>query len=115
MSEHDDEHAPWFAPFPKKGVWTALGLTRSAFFAILTGSVLVYVFWGGPLWNHLGEDDFVRIVISYSLIPVAVAGALAANRTMTLANFVAGSAVLCTMKLVVTAVLALLFDLEWMR
>lgn len=115
MKEEDHSRSPMFAPFPKTGIWTTLGLSRNAFFGILTLSVVVYLFWGGTLWNHLGEDDFDRIIVSYSLIPILVGAALWQGRTWSLANFVVASGVLCTVKLVVTAVLALLFDLEWIR
>lgn len=102
---------PTFAPFPTKGIWTAIGLSRTAFFVIFLGASALYVFWGGPLWSHLGEEDFQRIVVSYAVIPIAVAIALIRTATFGLGTFLAATGVIAALKLLLTAVLALLFDL----
>ncbi len=114
-SESQDQNRPTFAPLPTKGVWTAIGLSRAAFFTIFLGASAVYVFWGGPLWSHLGEDDFVRLAISYAIIPIAVAFALVRAGNFGIATFVVATGVIAALKLVLTAVLALIFDLEIMR
>lgn len=114
MNENDDQthrREPTFAPFPTKGIWTAVGMSRTAFFVILTGSIGLYLLWGGPLWSHLGQDDFERIVVSYAAIPIAVAVALAREKTLGIANFLGASFMIGVLKLVVTALLALVFDL----
>ena len=100
-----------FAPFPTTGIWTAIGLGRLAFFVILVGSTLLYLFWDGPLWTHLGEDDFVRIVVSYTVIPIAVAIELLRTRRFKISTFLVASGVIASLKLLATAMLALLFDL----
>jgi len=100
-----------FAPFPRTGIWTAIGLSRGAFFLILLGAIGVYVFWGGPIWSHLGRDDFTRIAVSYGVIPVAVAIALARSHNLGLATFAAATTVIAVLKLVLTASLALVIGL----
>jgi len=103
-----------FEPFPTRGVWTAIGLSRTAFFVILLGASAIYVLWDGPLWSRLGRDDFGRIVVSYSIIPIAVLVGLARNGTLRLATFVTATGVIAALKLVLTAALALIFDLGTM-
>ena len=44
----------------------------------------MYLLTGGPLWRHLRENDFVRIVASYAVIPLAVAIALHRNGALRL-------------------------------
>jgi hypothetical protein len=101
----------FFGPLPSHGVWTALGLTRGQFFAILALACLIYVFFPGPLWLHLGRDDFARIVASYAVIPIAIALALYRNGSVDLASFVGGTATVAVLKLLITAGLALILDL----
>ncbi len=110
MHEEEARHrTPLFAPLPVDGPWTALHLTRGQFLAILLGATLVYVFTGGPLWAHLRENDFLRIVVSYAVIPLAVALALHRNGHLRLAAWLAASGVIAGLKLLLTAGLALLF------
>ncbi len=106
---------PTFGPFPSKGIWTAVGLSRAAFLTIFLGASALYMFWGGPLWSHLGEDDFARIIVSYSIIPIAVAIALLWDGSFAIANFIGATAVIAALKFVLTALLALIFDLEALR
>lgn len=108
MHEHEPpRRTPLFAPLPVNGPWTALHLTRAQFFAILLGATLVYLFLGGPLWSHLRESDFVRIVTSYAVIPLAVAAALHRNGELRLGSWLVASGVLAALKLLLTAGLAL--------
>ncbi|HEY8514077.1 MAG TPA: hypothetical protein VIS07_01020 [Candidatus Binatia bacterium] len=103
--------APLFAPLPVRGPWTPLHLTRAQFVAILTLACLVYAFLGGPLWRHLGEGDFARIVVSYAVIPLGVAAALARNRELRFGLWLGASAVLAALKLILTATLALVLGI----
>jgi len=100
-----------FAPLPEHGPWTPLHLTRGQFLAIVTGACLVYAFTGGPLWTHLGESDFVRIAVSYAVIPLAVAAALWWNGALRFSLWLAASAVIAALKLVITALLALVLGI----
>ena len=92
-----------FAPLPRDGFWTSLGLTRAQFFGILLASCAVFLLWGGPLWLRLGGDDFARLASSYALIPVAVAAALSWNGKLRFSLFFAATVVIAILKLVVTA------------
>lgn len=98
--------SPLFGPLPASGPWTALHLTREQFVAILLIACAAYAFIGGPLWRHLGESDFHRIVLSYALIPLLVAGALSWNHALRLPRWFVASGVLAALKLVLTALLA---------
>jgi hypothetical protein len=97
----------WFAPLPVHGPWTALQLTRTQFLVILAGACAVYAFTGGPLWRHLGENDFVRIAVSYAVIPPAVAAALHRNGALRLSTWLVASGVIAALKLLLTALAAL--------
>jgi hypothetical protein len=97
---------PLFGSLPARGLWTALDLTRGQFVGIVLLACVVYAFAGGPLWRHLGENDFLRIVLSYALIPLLVAAALAWNHALRLSRWLVASGVLATLKLVLTALLA---------
>lgn len=105
------ERRRFFAPLPARGPWTPLRLTRGQFLAILAAACLVYAFLGGPLWRHLGEGDFARIVVSYAVIPLGVAAALARNRELRLGLWLGASAVLAALKLILTATLALVLGI----
>lgn len=103
--------APLFTPLPVRGPWTPLHLTRGQFLAILTVACLVYAFLGGPLWHHLGEGDFARIVVSYAVIPLGIAAALARNGALRFGLWLGASAVLAALKLILTATLALVLGI----
>jgi len=92
-------------PFPVHGPWTAVGLTRGWFLAILGLSVLGFVVIGGPVWRHPREGHFLRIVASYTMILPLVGLALRNERPFPLGRFVAASALIGLVKLVVTALL----------
>ncbi len=111
MHDRPTTRTPLFSPLPISGPWTALHLTRAQFLVILIGACLVYVFLGGPLWHHLRENDFVRIVTSYAMIPLAVAIALRHNGALRLSPWLVASGVLAALKLLVTAMLAVAFGI----
>lgn len=96
-----------FAPLPVDGVWSSVGLGRGQFATILVASSLLFLLWGGPLWNDPRGAHFGRLVASYALIPVLCAAALARNRRLTAATFLGASGVLAFLKLIVTASLDL--------
>lgn len=101
-----------FAPLPVSGPWTALGLGRGQFLAILVGACLIYLFLGGPLWAHLRENDFVRISVSYLAIPLAVALAQRHNGTLKLTTWFAASGVIASLKLLATAGIAVVLGIS---
>jgi hypothetical protein len=92
-----------FGPLPTRGIWTALGLTRGQFLFILGGSVALFLFVSGPLWQHLHESHFARIVLSYAVIPFAVAAALYRNGGARAVPILIATIVIALLKLVVTA------------
>ena len=96
---------PLFGPLPTLGVWTAVGLTRGQFFAILGFSVACFALVGGPVWEHARGAHFVRITVSYGVILPAVALALSRERPFPTGRVFAASALIALAKLVVTALL----------
>ena len=94
---------PFLGGLPELGIWTALALTRGQFLTILTLSVVLFVFVDGPVWQHLRASHFLRISVSYGVIPFAVAGALFHNRQARPLLVLGASAVLALIKLVLTA------------
>jgi hypothetical protein len=92
-------------PLPTTGPWTAVGLTRGWFFAILALSVLGFVAIGGPVWLHPREGHFVRITASYLMILPLVGLALRRERPFPLGRMLAASAMIALAKLIVTALL----------
>lgn len=100
-----------FGPIPMTGPWTALGLGRGQFFAILVGACLLYLLVGGPLWSHLRENDFFRISTSYLVIPLAVAWAQQRRGTLRVATWLAASSVIASLKLLVTAGIAVVLGI----
>jgi hypothetical protein len=92
-----------FGPLPTHGIWTAVGLRRGQFLAVLTLSIVLFVLVDGPVWRHLRDGHLVRIAVSYGAIPPAVMAALARNGTLTPRLLVAASAVIALLKLVLTA------------
>jgi len=101
----------FFAPFPERGVWTAVGLTRGQFFGIFAISTALFFVIGGPLWDHLREGHLARIVWSYAAIPVLVVLALARNRRLELFPAVGATIVLGFAKWIVTAALTMVLGL----
>lgn len=103
-SDHGPSAAtPFFGSLPAHGPWTALGLGRTQFLAILGLALALFVFVDGPVWRHVHASHFIRITVSYAVIPLAVAAALAANRRSSLRLWLAGTVVLSVIKLIATA------------
>ena len=94
-----------FGPLPTRGIWTALDLTRSQFLLILALSVGLFLFIGGPLWQHARASHFWRIGLSYAVIPFAVAVALQRNGKAHLTPIAVATLVISLLKLVLTAAL----------
>ena len=88
-----------------RGPWTAVGLSRGWFFAILALSLVGFVFIGGPIWMDPRGRHFGRITMSYLVIPAATAVAFRRHRPFPFGRFVAATAMLSLIKLVVTAAL----------
>ena len=107
-----EKRAPLFGPLPTRGIWTAVELTRTQFLSMLTLSAVLFLFIGGPLWAHARESHFWRInlilILSYAIIPFAVAAAFFRNRKTRLVPIIVASGVVALIKLVVTAVLLVL-------
>lgn len=88
---------------PTRGVWTAVGLGRGQFLAILGLSVAGFVLIGGPVWHHVHDRHFVRIVTSYLAIVPLVAAALAWNGAFSWRHLAGGTIVIALAKLLLTA------------
>ena len=101
----------FLAPLPTTGVWTSLGLGRGQFLSIIAASCLLFLLWGGPLWQHLGERDFPRLATSYALIPLLVFAAQRWNGPVRWSLFAAASGVIAVLKLLLTAALDLVIGL----
>ena len=101
----------FFGGLPERGPWTAIELTRGQFFAILALSVGLFVFVDGALWNHLHGSHFARIAVSYGVIPLAVAVALRRNGAWRPSLWLGASALVATVKLLLTAGLVVLLGL----
>ena len=93
----------FFGTLPARGPWTAVGLTRGQFLAILGLSVALFVLVDGPVWAHLRDSHLTRIVVSYGIIPPGVIVALRRNGCLRLSLLLAASAVIALVKLLVTA------------
>ncbi len=98
---------PLVGPLPTHGLWTAVGLTRGQFFAILGVAVGCFVLLGGPVWVHPRGEHLARIALSYAVIPPAVAWALRRQRPFPVGRAVAASALIALVKLVATTLLLL--------
>lgn len=103
--------APFFGSLPERGPWTAVGLTRGQFLAILGLSVALFLFVGGPVWAHVREGHAVRIAVSYGVIPVAAGVALRRNQRARLGLLVGATVVIGLVKLVLTATLLVVIAL----
>ena len=101
----------FFGPLPTRGVWTAVGLTRGQFFAILGVSIAMFVFLYGPIWLHTHDSHFARIVWSYLIIVPMVGWVLYRNGKARITSVLGASVVIGLVKLVVTAVILVLIGL----
>jgi hypothetical protein len=104
------EHAPrprFFAPLPERGIWTAVGLSRGQFLAILALSIALFLVVDGPLWSHLHDSHFTRIMWSYAAILPLTAAALWWNDSFRPTLVLGASVVIAFVKWIVTAGLTL--------
>ncbi len=104
-----------FGPLPVRGIWNAVGLERGQFLGILALSVALFLFVGGPLWRHLHEPHLSRVVVSYAVIPVAVAAALHRNGAGRVGTLVGGTLAVAALKLILTAGLVLALGVAGVR
>ena len=71
---------------------------------VLTASVLVFLFWGGPLWTApAGSSHVPRILISYLLVVPLAASLLALAGRGLRAHLASAVGLLWSAKLVITA------------
>jgi hypothetical protein len=96
---------------PEHGIWTAVGLGRGQFFAILGLSIACFMLVGGPVWRHVHEGHLLRILVSYGIIPALTGLALYRNGVLSVSAVLAASAVVALVKLVATAGLLIAFAL----
>ncbi|HHH11515.1 MAG TPA: hypothetical protein ENK23_05510 [Sorangium sp.] len=82
------------------------GMTRAAYFAVLFGAVLVFVFWGGPIWSAGPADSHLgRFAVSYGAIIPAVGLTLLLTRAYSTPRLITAVGTLWGIKLVITAAL----------
>ena len=93
----------FFGPLPAAGPWSAVGLSRGQFLGILAVSLALFVLLGGPVWAHLRDSHFTRIILSYAVIPFLTAAAQWRRGTLRPGVFLGASALLSAVKLLVTA------------
>lgn len=103
------------SPDTSTSVGAYMGMGMGAAVAILAVATALYLVWGGPLWEHLGQSEFIRILVSYGLIPLLVVVVQIQRGTLALSTFLTACGVIGGTKLVLTALLDLLFDLEVLR
>ena len=96
---------PLVGPLPVRGPWTAVGLSRTQFLAILAVATAGFLLIGGPVWRDVHGDHFERIALSYALIVPLVGIALRNRRPFPFGLAVAAIATIALVKLVATAVL----------
>ena len=92
-------------PLPTRGPWTAVGLGRGQFFAILALSIACFAVAGGPIWRQPHGGHLGRILLSYAIIVPAVALALRREHPFPVARVVVASALIALMKLLATTLL----------
>jgi hypothetical protein len=97
--------ARFIGPLPTRGPWTAVGLPRGSFLAILVLSVAAFALIGGPVWRDVHGDHFARIALSYALIVPLVGIAFRRVRPFPLGTAFAAVVLIALVKLVVTAAL----------
>ena len=82
------------------------GLPMPAFFAVLTGSVVLFLVYDGLLWKAPREASHVaRFVVSYLAVIPLSAGLLVAVRRFTWAHLVTSTFAIWAIKMVITAAL----------
>ena len=93
----------FIGPLPATGPWTAFGLGRGQFLAILLLAVALFVWIGGPVWRHTHDPHLARLLGSYAVIPPAVAAAQLRNRTFGWGRLLGATVTIGVLKLVMTA------------
>jgi hypothetical protein len=86
-------------------MWTAVGLSRGAFFGVLALAVGCFLFVPEPVWVQPRAPHFARIVVSYAVILPAVVVGMWRERPFPVGRAIAATAVIALVKLVVTALL----------
>ena len=94
---------PLFEPLPVRGPWTAVALSRGEFLGVLGASLVVFAVLGGPVWTHVRDAHFLRITVSYAVIPILVASVQWRSGSLRPGVFLGATALLAATKLVVTA------------
>lgn len=90
-------------PLPTIGPWTAFGLGRGQFVAVLLVAVALFVWIDGPVWRHVHDQHLARLLWSYAVIPPAVAAAQTRNGTFGWGRLLGATVTIGVLKLVVTA------------
>ena len=94
----------FIGPLPATGPWSAFGLGRGQFFAVLLGAIALFVLIGGPVWRHVHDPHFARLAWSYAVIPPAIAAAQLRNGSFGWGRLFGATVTIGVLKLVVTAV-----------
>jgi len=81
------------------------GLSVAQLTGCLAVLLVVFLFWGGPIWRHPFEVD-AGVLISYALVVPLVLGCLVAARRLTVRWLLVDSIVLATTKFAVTYAIA---------
>jgi hypothetical protein len=103
-----EQRSAFFGGLPERGIWTAVNLGRGEFLGILALSLLIFVFWDGPVWTHLKASHFERIMVSYAFIPLATLVILARGSRLNLTAWFGATLVIGIAKLFITALLVML-------
>jgi hypothetical protein len=103
---------PFVSPLPVTGPWTGLGMSRSAFLAILAGSTMLFAIAPTPVWSHLRDGHLGRLALSYTVIPLAVAVTLARQGHLGVGPLLRATLVLSLLKLVLTTALMMAIALS---
>lgn len=91
------------APVKDRG-FLGCGLSGAALLAILTISVAIFLFWGGPLWStRPGATHTGRIVASYAAVIPLVAACFLMMRRWSWVQLASSVAVVWSGKLIVTS------------
>jgi hypothetical protein len=99
-----ERRVAFIGPLPVTGPWTAFGLGRGQFLLILLTAIALFVWIDGPVWRHLHDEHLERLLVSYAVIPPAVAAAQGRNGTFGWGRLFGATVMLGVIKLVVTAV-----------
>ncbi len=104
------DRPPFFGSLPTRGLWTAVGLSRAQFVAIIGVSVLAFVFIDGPLWERLDGNHFRRITLSYLAIPALIAAVQMRAGKLEAGALFGATIIIAVIKLLLTALLVLVLS-----